>query len=188
MFASAEHPFLTVDEYLTLEQTSLERHEYVAGQAYAMAGGSEEHDLIAGNIYMRLRSHLRGTEYRVFSGNMKIRIAEPDIFYYPDVSVTCDPGDREKYFKERPTLLVEVLFPGTARIDRNEKLMNYRQLDSLQEYLLVSQTEPAVEMYRRDAAGLWQGELFKAEGPLFLKSVELTLSLSEIYEDLAFSE
>jgi Uma2 family endonuclease len=184
MVASAEHSWLTINAYLTLEQTSLERHEYVAGQVYAMAGGSEEHDLIAGNFYTRLRSHLRGQGCRVFSGNMKIYIAKLDIFYYPDLSVICDPADTERYFKERPQLLIEVLSPSTARIDRNEKLINYRQIESLEEYVLVSQTEAMVEVYRRGAAGAWVSEVLKGDGAVRLTSVGLTLTLAEIYEDV----
>jgi len=185
MFSPADNPPLTKEAYLALEQTSLERHEYVAGQVYAMAGGSEEHDLIAGNFYTRLRAHLRGSDCRVFSGNMKIHIAALDIFYYPDVSVTCDPADTERYFKEHPKLLVEVLSPGTERIDRNEKLMNYRQLSSLEEYVLVSQTAAVVEVYRRDGAGNWVSETIKANDSLTLESVGLTLTMAEVYEEVA---
>jgi Uma2 family endonuclease len=177
----------TKNAYLALEQTSPERHEYVAGQVYAMAGGSEEHDLIAGNFYSRLRAHLRGSDCRVFSGNMKIHIPALDIFYYPDLSVTCDPNDRERYFKERPKLLVEVLSPGTERIDRNEKLINYRQLPSLEEYLLVSQTAPWVGVYRRHGSGHWASETVQGQGQLTLESVGLTMTLAEVYEDTAIS-
>lgn len=187
MFAPADNLLPTKNAYLALEQTSPERHEYVAGQVYAMAGGSEEHDLIAGNFYSRLRAHLRGSDCRVFSGNMKIHIPALDIFYHPDLSVTCDPNDRERYFKERPKLLVEVLSPGTERIDRNEKLINYRQLTSLEEYLLVSQTAPWVGVYRRDGSGHWVNEIVQGQGHLTLESVGLTMTLVEVYEDTAIS-
>lgn len=187
MYASPENPVLTAAAYLTFEQASLERHEYVAGQVYAMAGGSEEHDLIAGNFYTQLRGHLRGTDCRVFSGNMKVYIANLDIFYYPDVSVTCDPTDTERYFKERPKLLIEVLSPGTERIDRNEKLINYRQLNSLEEYVLVSQTAKKVAVYRRDPLGNWTIETLDNDDQLKLTSVGLTMSMNDIYEDVEFS-
>lgn len=151
-----------------------------------MAGGSEEHDLIAGNFYTRLRAHLRDSDCRVLSGNMKIHIGALDIFYYPDVSMTCDPADTERYFKERPKLLVEVLSPGTERIDRNEKLMNYRQLESLEEYVLVSQTAPRVEVYRRDGSGNWASEIIQADALLTLESVGLTMTMAEVYEEVVF--
>jgi Uma2 family endonuclease len=118
---------------------------------------------------------------------MKIHIPVLDIFYYPDLSVTCDPNDRERYFKERPKLLVEVLSPSTERIDRNEKLINYRQLPSLEEYLLVSQTAPWVGVYRRDVSGHWASETVQTQGHLTLESVGLTMTLAEVYEDTAIS-
>ena len=186
MIAAADNHPLTKQAYLALEHSSPERHEYVAGQVYAMAGGSEEHDLIAGNFYTRLRAHLRGTDCRVFSGNMKIHIAALDIFYYPDLSVTCDPTDAERYFKERPKLLVQVLSPGTERIDRSEKLINSRQLESLQEYVLVSQIAAVVEVYRREANGSWGREVLKDNSPLRLESVGLTMAMADIYEDIVF--
>lgn len=187
MYATTGTPGLTPTSYLAFEQTSAERHEYVAGQVYAMAGGSEEHDLIAGNFYTQLRAHLRGTRCRVFSGNMKIHIARLDIFYYPDVSVTYDPTDTERYFKAHPKLLVEVLSPGTERIDRNEKLLNYRQLESLEEYVLVSQTAKKVEVYRRDTSGHWTVETCGEKDPLILTSVGFTLTMDDIYEDVELS-
>ncbi|NJL46671.1 MAG: Uma2 family endonuclease [Leptolyngbyaceae cyanobacterium SM2_5_2] len=187
MVASVQNSALTVEDYLVLEQTSLNRHEYVAGQIYCMAGGSEEHDLIAGNVYTRLRAHLRGQGCRVFSGNMKIYIQELDTFYYPDVSVVCDPADTGKYFKKHPKLLVEVLSPGTERIDRNEKLMNYRQIASLEEYVLISQTQLVVEIYRRNSAGAWQGEVIEGDGNLTLASLGLTLSLADIYDEVTLA-
>src|SRR5690348_9223625 len=103
---SAVH-FLTVEEYVQLEQTSEIRHEYVDGEIFAMASASEEHNLIAGNIYALLRPHLRGTPCRAFVSDMKVqlKVQKADIFYYPDILVTSDPNDRERYFKTRPTLI-----------------------------------------------------------------------------------
>ncbi len=184
MFASVQTYALTVEDYLALEQTSPDRHEYVAGQVYSMAEGSEEHDLIAGNVYTRLRAYLRGQGCRVFSGNMRIYIEELDVFYYPDVSVVCDPADTGKYFKKRPKLLVEVLSPGTERIDRNAKLINYHQLISLEEYVLISQTQAMVEVYRRNATGDWQREVIEGDRRLTLESVGLTLTLADVYDEV----
>ncbi len=175
---------LTVEEYLHYEELSDIHHEYIQGQVYAMSGGSREHDLISGNIYMALRIHLKNGGCQVFSGNMKVRIRQLDLFYYPDVSVTCNPQDQEKYFLESPCLIVEVLSPSTERIDRQEKCMNYRELDSLQEYLLVSQTEKKIEIYRRGDRGNWNLETLYSDDILELQSVGLQLSLSEIYDEV----
>lgn len=175
---------LTVEEYLHYEELSDIRHEYIQGQVYAMSGGSREHDLISGNIYMALRIHLNDSSCQVFSGNMKVKINRLDLFYYPDVSVTCNPQDQEKYFLESPGLIVEVLSPSTERIDRQEKLINYRELESLQEYVLVSQTEKKVEVYRRGDRGNWNLETFYQDDIVELKSVGLQLPLSGIYKQV----
>ena len=175
---------LTVSEYLQLELESEVRHEYIAGEVYAMAGASEEHDLICGNIYVKLRQHLRGSGCRVFSSDMKVKIEELDIFYYPDISVTCDDRDREKYFKKSPCLLVEVLSNATKRVDRNEKLVNYLEIQSLQEYVLVSQERVKVEIYRKDENGNWNATVLGETDVFSLESVGLKMSMGEVYEDV----
>ncbi|NEP45491.1 MAG: Uma2 family endonuclease [Okeania sp. SIO2H7] len=175
---------LTVSEYLQLELKSEIRHEYIAGEVYAMAGASEEHDLICGNIYVKLHQHLQGSGCRVFSSNMKVKIEELDIFYYPDISVTCDSQDREKYFKKYPCLLVEVLSAATKRIDRHEKLVNYSEINSLQEYVLVSQDRIKVDIYRKDESGNWNLTSLGETDVLNLESVGLKMTVAEIYEDV----
>lgn len=106
---------LTAEEYLNLEQDAEIRHEYVAGQIYAMAGASEAHNLIAGNIFALLRPHLRGSSCRTFISDMKVKVKaqKADIFYYPDLLVTCDSNDNKKCFKTSLNLIVEVLSNST---------------------------------------------------------------------------
>ncbi len=176
---------LTVEEYLHYEELSDIRHEYIKGQVYAMSGGSQEHDLISVNIITGLKNQLRGSGCRVFSGNMKVRIKQLDLFYYPDVSISCNPQDRQKYFLESPCLIFEVLSPSTERIDRQEKLINYRELNSLQEYVLVSQTEKKVEVYRRgDRPSDWSLATFLQNDIVEFQSLGLQLSLSDIYDEV----
>ncbi|MFH7030640.1 MAG: Uma2 family endonuclease [Heteroscytonema crispum UTEX LB 1556] len=178
--------FLTVEEYLQLEQTSEIRHEYLEGEIFAMAGASEEHNLIAGNIYALLRPHLRGTPCRAFVSDMKVqlKVQKADIFYYPDLLVTCDPNDRERYFKTRPTLIVEVLSNSTKTTDKREKRINYQSIENLQEYVLVSQEEIKVEVYRKDPQGNWLLEILGKDNELHLDSIGLTLTMADIYEDV----
>ena len=157
--------FLSVEEYLLAEDKSEIRHEYLGGKTFAMAGASEEHNLIAGNIYALLRSHLRGTTCRPFVSDMKVKVEteKVDIFYYPDIVVTCDPQDNDRYVKTHPNLIVEVLSDSTETTDRREKLVNYQNLESLQEYVLVSQNEIKVEVYRKDPQGNWSVQTFEQE-------------------------
>src|SRR5206468_12167348 len=129
------------------------RHEYLAGQVSGMGGTSATHNLIAGNVFARLRAHLRGRPCRVFISDMKVRLEAVDFFYYPDVLVTCDPEDSVEYFNTRPCLIVEVTSPSTALIDKREKLLAYQILDSLCDYVLIAQDEMKVQVYRRVQSG-----------------------------------
>ena len=177
---------ITVKKYLELEQDAEIRHEYVAGQIYAMAGASEAHNLIVGNIFASLRPHLRGSSCRTFFSDMKVKVKmqQADIFYYPDLLVTCDPNDNKKYFKINPSLIVEVLSDSTQTTDKREKRINYQTIDSLQEYVLVSQDEIKVEVYRRDKNNNWTVETLGKDNDLQLNSVGLTLTMADIYEDV----
>jgi len=180
-------PYLTTKEYLVGEQKSQNRHEYIGGQVFAMAGGSKEHNQICLNIASILRSHVRGTNCTTFMADMKVKIPtneQADIFYYPDVVVTCNDNEQERYFLDYPCLIIEVLSPGTEAIDKREKRLNYQNLASLQEYILVSQDEIKLEVYRKNERGIWTVETLNKGDNLELDSVELTLTMSDIYEDV----
>lgn len=177
---------LTVEEYFKLEQDAEVRHEYVAGRIFAMAGASEEHNLIVTNIIALLRPHLRGSSCRAFVSDMKVKIKlqTANIFYYPDLFVTCNSNDNERYFKTSPNLIVEVLSDSTATTDQREKRINYQTLESLQEYILVSQDQIKVEVYRKDNQGNWSVETLGKDDNLKLDSVGLNLTMADIYEDV----
>lgn len=177
-------PSLSVDEYLAGEPVSEIRHEYVDGEVYAMAGAGEAHNLIALNVASWLRGSVRGGPCRVFISDMKLRVAEWNAFYYPDILVACDPSDTQPYFKESPCLIVEVLSPSTEAIDRREKLLAYRTLESLREYVLIAQDKRQAEVYRRAADGAWSLEILTEGDPLHLECVGAILSLDEVYEDV----
>lgn len=124
----------SVEAYLALEQQIDIRHEYIGGAVYAMAGASDEHIALCMNIAFALRSHLQGTPCRVqmSEGKLRLRIANEEIFYYPDVLVACDPRDTDRYFKRYPKVLVEVLSESTEALDRREKFLSYRQIETLE--------------------------------------------------------
>ena len=178
--------FIPISNYLTGEQTSPIRHEYLGGQIFAMSGGSEEHNRISGNIYASLLAHLRGSGCKTFIADMKVRITtkHTNLFYYPDIMVTCNSQDTEKYYKTHPCLIIEVLSPSTQDLDRREKRLNYQSLPSLQEYILVSQTDKQVEVYRPNEAGNWALEQLGSQDCLELKSVGLTLTMDDIYDEV----
>lgn len=180
-------PYLSVEEYLAGEEISEVRHEYVAGQVFAMAGATEAHGVISGNVFARLRLHVRGSSCRAFQENLQVRVKAADTFYYPDVFVTCEPFEARSVFKQSPCLIVEVLSSSTEVIDRREKLLNYRTLDSLREYVLIAQDRQHVEVHRRDEQSQRHLEIITSDSELRLASLPngpLTLTMDEIYEDV----
>lgn len=171
-------------EYLAWEEAQIDKHEYVAGEVFAMAGAGEAHNLIALNIAAKLRNFVRGGPCRVFISDMKLHVQTWKAYYYPDILVTCDPTDSHSHFKERPSLVVEVLSPGTESTDRREKMLACRTLSSLREYVLVATDKRHVEIYRRDEQDEWQLAAASQDEPLLLASIEARLTLDEIYEDV----
>ena len=182
----AHHQRLRVEDYLAAEDGADVRHEYIDGELYAMTGASRQHGLITLNIAAHLRPRLRGTPCQLFANDMKVRlrIAEQDIFYYPDLLLSCDPDDRETYYCTRPCLLVEVLSESTARIDRREKFLSYQTIPSLRQYLLIDQKERRVEVHRREQG--WRQEIV-TEGGVLLDCLAADLPLDVIYEDVSVS-
>jgi Uma2 family endonuclease len=179
---SAILPHLTHEEYLDLEEASPVKHEYVAGQIYAMTGTSDSHNIVAGNLYMLLRNHLKGTPCRVFMADVKAKLAQADAFYYPDVMVSCEPSPN-RYYRQQPSLIVEVLSESTAKYDRSEKRLKYQSLESLQEYVLVSQDCMDVRVWRRDESG-WSASIYTDGMVIPFNSVGLEISIEMIYEDI----
>lgn len=181
---SQEGPFWTVEQYLDLEEHSTIKHEYHAGQVYAMAGGTQAHSIIAVNAASLLRAAVRGSGCRAFNSDMKVRQSLED-YVYPDASVTCDPNDIHpgQVWIDYPTLVVEVLSSATARHDRGDKFDGYKQIASLREYLLIESRRREVEVWRRDDAGLWRRTAYAPAEDIVLTSVPLTLSMDQLYED-----
>jgi Uma2 family endonuclease len=180
MQAAFKTRVLTPEEYLSHEARSEVRHEYLGGMLYAMAGASEEHNIISLNLAAALRSHLRDKPCRVFMADMKVRvhIATEHVFYYPDVMVAGDARDTDRYSKRYPKVLIEVLSQETERTDRREKFLSYSGIETLEEYVLVAQDKVEVTIFRR--TNQWQPEMVTET--LQLPSLEFLLPLSSIYD------
>lgn len=181
-----EDRYLTPEQYLALEARSPLKHEYVAGEIYAMTGGTQRHNVISGNAYFALRQHLRGGPCQVFMGDVKLRVAGANAYYYPDVVVSCresaDPTKAgDSLFADDPVLVIEVLSPGTEAIDRREKLAAYRQLPSLKEYALVAQDRQRVEIYRRAGAIGWIYISYDPGDVVELAAVQLSFPIASLY-------
>lgn len=188
MTVSQSHPYISPQEYLEGEQTSSIKHEYIQGQVYGMAGASDAHVLIAGNIFALLRNYLRGSGCRTYITDMKAAIEQANIYYYPDVMVTCDERDRSsEYFKRYPCLIAEVLSSKTEAFDRGGKFADYRQVETLQEYVLISQEQVRVESFRRNSEGLWVLYPYQEKDEIHLASVNFSCPISALYEDVVLT-
>jgi Uma2 family endonuclease len=174
-------------DYVQLEAVSTVKHEFLDGHVWAMAGAGPEHAAIAGNVIALLSEALRGRPCRVYTSDLRIRVAATGLGTYPDVSVICerlelDPEDPSGHTALNPKLLVEVLSPSTAAYDRGEKLSHYQRLASLEELVLVAHEERRIEHWRREG-DVWTVEVTRGEGAVRLASVGFALPLSEVYRD-----
>ena len=175
---------ITIDEYLLGEQESAIRHEFVAGDIFAMAGGSDRHNRISFNLASLLDRKLKGTDCEVFIADLKVK-ADNDTFYYPDVFVTCEQRPQSPYFREQPVLIIEVVSPSTRQIDRREKLKVYRLIPSLKEYVIVEQDRKHVEVHRREPDGNWTTYFFnelEQKAVVEFQSVDLSTEIGAIYD------
>jgi Uma2 family endonuclease len=174
---------MSVEEYLEFERNSPVKHEYVGGHVYAMVGVSRRHSRIAGNIFRRLADAAEGGPCRVHQSDMKVP-TPGGAFYYPDVVVACGEEPEDEYYEDAPCLIAEVLSESTEAKDRREKLIAYRNLDSLVAYLIVAQDEAAVERHYRDAHGEWHAEVI-VEGEIPIPCPPgAKLTLGDVYEGL----
>lgn len=176
---------LSVEEYIEGERFTPIKHEFVNGDVYAMGGASDTHGLISVNLASALSINLPD-ECGVFVSDMKVHTKKGDdeCFYYPDIVVSCDPSDDNRYFREKPSLIIEVLSRSTERIDRTEKRERYQLIPSLQEYVLVAQEFPKIEVYRRSDA--WRKEEYFIEHSFRLASVDMKFAVADVYRRIKY--
>jgi Uma2 family endonuclease len=207
--APTRQPYrFTVEEYLAFERASEERHEYLDGVIYAMAGSaspqamageSEDHGTICTNLGGLLFAQLRGTPCRAFSKDTKVRCGpyrshtREGLYAYPDLMVVCGPGEYHDQARDvllNPTVIVEVLSPSTEAIDRGDKLHRYRRwLPTLTDYVLVAQDRPVIDHHHRTTAGQWELEILEGlDAHLHLRSINCTVPLAEVYERIVFHQ
>ena len=196
MATRAAQTYLTPEEYITLERKAIPnvetvRSEYINGEIINMPGASFAHNLITNNISGELHTRLKGTGCAVFANDMRISIPTAKSYFYPDVGVVCeDPRFEDDVFDTllNPIVIVEVLSPSTEAYDRGEKFAHYRQLTSLQEYVLVAQDQIRVEHYRRQERQWIFTDFEKHDEILPLPSIECELPLQDIYERVTFPD
>jgi len=183
-------PHLTPEQYLELDRASEFRNEYYNGRMYAMSGGTHRHAIVIGNLSRELGNALKKRPCLVTSSDVRVRVGPEGLYAYPDLAIVCgEPEyiDGRKDTLINPALIVEVLSPSTEGYDRGFKSAQYRTVESLEEYALVSQTEPRVEVFRRQPGGHWLLSEFVGLGSVCqFESVEASVPLAEIYNKVTF--
>ena len=180
--------FVSPAEYLDFERRSEQRHEYLAGHVFAMAGASPKRNVICGNVIGALRDRLRGRRCAVMPSDQHVFVEATELGTYPDVTVLCGQGKYAKDFPQslvNPSILVEVLSPSTEAYDRGAKFDHYRRIETLCEYVLISTDRLAVDHYQREADGTWRLTASRGlEAHVRLPSVDASVPLAEIYENI----
>jgi len=197
MIAQPQFKFMTPQEYLDWEEQQPIKYEYMKGEVFAMTGGILPHNSIAINLTSALKNHLRGKGCKVFMADAKVGVSQNGPFHYPDVMVSCDPQDQKaRKIIYHPCLIVEVLSPGTEAFDRGQKFRNYRQIESLKEYVLIEADRLNVECYRINEKGKWELTAYSLETKtandteleVDFPCVDFRCPISLIYEDVVFPE
>jgi Uma2 family endonuclease len=189
MIANPNFFYISPEDYLAGEQVSPIKHEYRQGRVYAMVGAKKPHVILSANLTRRLGNHWADSPCVVMAWDIKVRLEEADCYYYPDVVVTCDARDlvgTEDYIYF-PKLVIEVLSKSTASFDQGEKFTDYQTCPTLEEYVLVSQTERSMEV-RSLVDGVWQVAVYRGDDWVLLHSVGWAGNLGAIYEKVVLAE
>ncbi len=178
--------YITVEDYLAGEERAEQKHEYLAGVVYAMAGGTREHSAIATNLLVALGTQLRGHRCRPFNSDLKLRIrlADQTRFYYPDAQVVCRSNPPGDHFQDEPILIFEVVSESTRRIDEVEKRAAYLSIPTLAAYVLIEQDRPAATVWRRTPQGFVREAHASAEAVIAFDEIDARITLGELREGL----
>lgn len=172
----ANHP-ITEHDYLQGELVAKTKHEFIDGDVYAMAGASEYHNLLSGNIFAELKNQLKYTPCRTFIADMKVKVAND--FFYPDVMVVCQQDNDFDYYKQSPVIIVEVLSKLTRKFDKTAKRLKYQSIPTLEAYVLIEQTIGEIEVFRRKE--YWQSSYYYLGDAITFESLGITVLVEDIY-------
>ena len=182
---AAHQTSFTAADYLAWEAEQLERHDFLDGEVFAMAGAEDRHVTVTGNLYIALRQHLSGSPCRTYMSDMRLQVAAANSYFYPDILVTCSAQDvASSLVKTEPRLIIEVLSPSTAAYDRGLKFSHYRSLASLEEYVLVDLDTRTTDCYRKGADGLWVLHPFAKGETVSLDSMALDVAAEQLFAEV----
>ncbi len=185
MSATTQPHYYTEEQYLDNELHSEIKHEYINGEVYTMVGGTWAHSIISSNTAGEIRNHLKGKPCYSHGSEMKVKVGSQ--FFYPDALVECSENiENKRLFTESPTLIVEVLSDATRTYDQITKFSFYREIPTLEEYVLVEQSHMCVYIFRRSQN--WHGEIYSIGEEVHFESIDFTLPIEELYADVKFEE
>jgi Uma2 family endonuclease len=183
---------MTEEEYLAFERASDEKHEYLDGHVYAMAGASMNHGWVVGDTFGSLREQMRGGPCRAITNDLRVKVSATGMNTYPDIVIICgEPQLTDDHLDTvlNPTVLIEVLSPSTERHDRSVKLVNYQEIESLKEYVLIAQDTPRIDHFRRQEDGSWRyTTTIGLDSVVELPSIGCRLALAEVYQNVSFAD
>jgi Uma2 family endonuclease len=184
MVIGVPHHHYSFQDYLAVEEMGPVRHEFFDGAIYAMAGGTPEHAALSAAIVVLLGTHLRGRPCRPYSADLRLRIPATGLATYADAAVVCGEPERDAQSPSHvtnPTLVVEVLSPGTEEYDRGDKRQHYQQLSSLRDYVLVAQSQRRIEVFTRGGGDAWQHQVFTRGDEALFPSLDCRFEVDELY-------
>lgn len=180
----------TAEEYLAFERTSEERHEFLAGEIFLMAGASRQHNLIGTNTVASLHPQLRGKPCELYANDMRVKVSSTGLYTYPDVGIACGIPqfeDSEVDTLLNPTVVIEILSRTTKEYDRVGKFAHYRTLPSLKEYVLIAQDGYQVDHYLRNRDDTWLLTIINhTDATIELPSIGCTVLVADVYEKVTF--
>lgn len=181
---------LTPEQYLAIERQAEYRSEFYNGEMFAMAGASREHNRVKENLVIEIGSRLKGSGCESFSSDMRVKVAATGLYTYPDVVIVCGQAEFEDAAVDtltNPRVVVEVLSESTEKFDRGKMFRHYKQIPSLQEYVLVAQDEPAIDRFVRQPNGDWaQSSVEGLESEFAFAAVPVKIPLADIYAGVSF--
>ncbi len=183
MIHAIDDKIYTLEEYVQLDESSDIRHEFINGQLYDMSGASDLHNEICYNLTFLLKTHLSGKDYKVYMESVKVKIQNEEYYTYPDVFITNHEADLlNKYIKQFPVLIIEVLSDSTRKYDTIDKFMQYQKIATLEYYLLAEPEFMYINCFSKDDNGEWQSSIYnKPEDSVPLKTLGVDLPLQGIY-------
>ncbi len=194
MTVSKSHAYFTPEDYLEIERLSPIKHEYLQGRMVAMVRASKAHVIITGNLSALLVNHLRGTGCIPYTADMKVRLPALNLFYYPDLAVTCDDALAKPLEENRrsdedfilhPKLIIEVLSDSTEAFDRGDKFADYKSNPAFAEYVLIHQKQILVERFQRKSDNLWVPKIYSTGDTIEFASIGFTCAIEALYENIA---